>query len=269
MASISACLVVHNEAAVIERCLQSLQGLVDEIILVHDGPCTDDTLTIAKKYTDKIFIRDFIGEAEPHRVFSFSQANGEWIIQIDADEFFAIKDHQAIRAFTADPTKDAYYFSWELWNGRRPISFTGLNKICLFRKQAVQYVGVPHSAVTVAKERLGWTTVTLHHRPNYNNIAWRSFWKKMKRWAPVHARYYREDIVVECFQTTAADWHKQARVVVRKPVFSLIWLPFKNLLGQLRNGLWTSWYGWQTALQQYVYYVYLYWLVWHTNKKNV
>lgn len=45
--SISACLVVRNEEAVIERCLESLAGVVDEIVLVHDGECEDRTLEIA------------------------------------------------------------------------------------------------------------------------------------------------------------------------------------------------------------------------------
>ena len=42
--TISACLVVHNEEKLIGRCLESIKNLVDEIIVVHDGPCQDKTL---------------------------------------------------------------------------------------------------------------------------------------------------------------------------------------------------------------------------------
>ena len=53
MISISLCMIVKNEERVLERCLQSLQGLMDEIIIVDTGS-TDRTKEIAKKYTDKI-----------------------------------------------------------------------------------------------------------------------------------------------------------------------------------------------------------------------
>ena len=48
--TISACVVAHNEEAVIERCLASLDGVVDEIIFVHDGECRDRSLEIAERH---------------------------------------------------------------------------------------------------------------------------------------------------------------------------------------------------------------------------
>ena len=50
MISISLCMIVKNEERVLERCLQSLQGLMDEIIIVDTGS-TDRTKEIAIKYT--------------------------------------------------------------------------------------------------------------------------------------------------------------------------------------------------------------------------
>ena len=51
---ISAYLVVYHEEKVIERCLKSLVGVVNEIIVIHDGPCLDKTMEIAKKYTNHV-----------------------------------------------------------------------------------------------------------------------------------------------------------------------------------------------------------------------
>ncbi len=82
--TISVCLVVYNEEKIIERCLRSIQAVADEIILVHDGECSDNTLEIAKKYTDKIFIRPHTGDSSLHRVFTYNKAQGQWIFQIDA-----------------------------------------------------------------------------------------------------------------------------------------------------------------------------------------
>ena len=52
---ISAFIVAYHEENLIERCLRSLVDVVDEIIVVHDGPCLDKTIKIAQKYTSKVF----------------------------------------------------------------------------------------------------------------------------------------------------------------------------------------------------------------------
>jgi hypothetical protein len=48
-ARISACLIVKNEEAVLEKCLASLQGIVDEIVVVDTGS-TDRTMEIARRF---------------------------------------------------------------------------------------------------------------------------------------------------------------------------------------------------------------------------
>ena len=112
MNKISACLVVHNEEKVIKRCLESLKGTVDEIIIVHDGKCKDESLIIARKYKARVFIRDFIGEAEYHRPFAFKKARGDWILHIDADESLNMKIKNAIPALVKSNKCDAYVFAW-------------------------------------------------------------------------------------------------------------------------------------------------------------
>ena len=49
----SLCMIVKNEEAVLKDCLDSLQALMDEIIIVDTGS-TDRTKEIAAQYTDKI-----------------------------------------------------------------------------------------------------------------------------------------------------------------------------------------------------------------------
>ncbi len=52
MATISLCMIVKNEEAVLARCLDSICGLMDEMIIVDTGS-TDRTREIAKKYTKR------------------------------------------------------------------------------------------------------------------------------------------------------------------------------------------------------------------------
>ena len=54
MATISLCMIVKNEEAVLARCLDSVRDLVDEIIIVDTGS-TDRTKEIAARYTGQIY----------------------------------------------------------------------------------------------------------------------------------------------------------------------------------------------------------------------
>ena len=53
MTTISLCMIVKNEEKVLARCLDSLQDLMDEIIIVDTGS-QDQTREIALKYTDNV-----------------------------------------------------------------------------------------------------------------------------------------------------------------------------------------------------------------------
>ena len=65
MATISLCMIVKNEEAVLGRCLDSAAGLVDEIVVVDTGS-TDATREIATRYADRVcefaWIDDFAAE---------------------------------------------------------------------------------------------------------------------------------------------------------------------------------------------------------------
>lgn len=86
MITISLCMIVKNESQVLARCLDSLAGLMDEIIIVDTGS-VDDTKAIAARYTDKVY--DFVWQDDfsAARNFSFSKASMEYIYAPDADEY--------------------------------------------------------------------------------------------------------------------------------------------------------------------------------------
>ena len=85
MISISLCMIVKNEAEILARCLDSLAGLMDEIIIVDTGS-TDDTKEIARQYTDLVYDFSWCDDFAAARNFSFSKATKEYIYAPDADE---------------------------------------------------------------------------------------------------------------------------------------------------------------------------------------
>ena len=80
---ISAFIVCCNEERKIRRCLESI-AWCDEIVVVDSGS-TDQTLSICREYTDRIFQRPWPGFVEQKR-YALEQCRSEWALNIDADE---------------------------------------------------------------------------------------------------------------------------------------------------------------------------------------
>lgn len=85
MISISVCMIVKNEEKVLKRCLDSLRGIWDELIIVDTGS-TDKTKEIAAEYTDKIYDFKWVGDFSKARNFSISKASCDYLYIPDADE---------------------------------------------------------------------------------------------------------------------------------------------------------------------------------------
>lgn len=265
---ISACLIVYNEEKVVRRCLESIKGLVDEIIVVHDGECKDKTLEIAREYTDKVFVRPHAGISTLHFVFCFNSAIGDWILLMDADEYLEEKDFSLIREKINNQNGvNRFIFNWEMWDGEKPFFCPGIQKACLFKKSAMHFIGIPHAMgyVDGKTEKL---EIYLRHRPLYDNMSRSVVKRKRRMWSPIHARYYFPELVTyQCFNTTPDDWIKQAEKIRKHILFYLIINPLKDFLGQFKNGLWTSFTGWRLCFYNYIYYFSLYWQVWQIEKR--
>ncbi len=92
----SLCMIVKNEAEILERCLDSISDLMDEIIIVDTGS-TDQTKEIAQKYTDKVFDFEWDDDFSAARNFAFSKATMDYIYSADADEVLDEENHEKFR----------------------------------------------------------------------------------------------------------------------------------------------------------------------------
>jgi len=96
---ISAVLATHNEAANLARCLDSVAGLADEIVIV-DGESQDNTVEIAKKYHARVISRPNLANFHINKRLAIDEAKGDWILQLDADEAVSPQLAQEILAVT-------------------------------------------------------------------------------------------------------------------------------------------------------------------------
>jgi len=81
---LSATVITYNEADNIGACLESLVPIADEIIVLDSGS-TDDTVTIARRYTNQVTVTDWPGFGI-QKQRALEHATGDWVLSIDADE---------------------------------------------------------------------------------------------------------------------------------------------------------------------------------------
>ena len=128
--SLSLCMIVKNEEHNLERCLASVQGVVDEIILVDTGS-TDRSVEIAKAHGAKVFHHVWQNDFAQGRNVSLEQASGDWILILDADEELELATRPLIKPLLN--TTDADAVSVCVRNFMPPNSITEYNDVMQVR----------------------------------------------------------------------------------------------------------------------------------------
>lgn len=106
LSKISVCMIVKDEENFLDQCLMSVKEIADEIIIVDTGS-KDNTIEIARKYTDKIYFHQWNNSFSEARNHSLKYATGEWIFQIDADEELIKDDIPVLFKALKNPEIDA------------------------------------------------------------------------------------------------------------------------------------------------------------------
>jgi glycosyltransferase involved in cell wall biosynthesis len=148
---ISVTIRTFNEEQNIRECLESVSW-ADEIIVV-DSKSTDSTVSIAREFTDKVIIQEWLGHIGQSQ-FATDQANNLWVLHMDADERVspALRDEMLALDLNNSPC-DAYemprrHFFMQQWINHS--AWYPDYKIRLFRKDRCKWGGyAPHDEVKV------------------------------------------------------------------------------------------------------------------------
>ena len=105
---LSIVMMIKNEEKNLKKTLPSLKPLLNEIdseLIILDTGSTDNSVNIAKKYTNKVYFEKWNNNFSDMRNKSIEYANGKWILVLDADEEL-IEYKKLVQFFTTDLCKE-------------------------------------------------------------------------------------------------------------------------------------------------------------------
>ncbi len=216
MATISLCMIVKNEAAVLARCLDSVAGIPDEIILVDTGS-TDQTRDIAKAYTPYVYECPWTEDFAAARNASFARATMDYILWLDADDVLLPADRLALLRLkdTLDGSVDVVMLPYHtaLDSNGKP-TFTYYRERLLRRAMDFHWEGAVHEAITPAGH-VQYADIPVTHRkhgpsdPDRNLRIYERLLTEGKPLSPRSQFYYARELSAHARYAEAAEMLEQ------------------------------------------------------------
>lgn len=158
-------MIARNEAQYLEDCLKSVQGVVDEIVLVDTGS-DDDTPKIAERYGAKVIHADWQNDFAAARNIALEHSTGDWILVLDADERLTPESKQAILNAARHPQFAGYYL--EILNEIRDGDYFVHRIVRMFRRlPGLRWEGAIHEQITPSiverKGRIATVAAQIRH----------------------------------------------------------------------------------------------------------
>ena len=146
---LSAAMIVRDEEAVLEGCLQSIAGVTDEIVIADTGS-VDRSREIARSYGARVIEHPWQDDFAAARNAALAASRGQWILYIDADERLAPVEKPALRAALDDPSLIAARPWFRIKSG-----YTLAREYRLFRNDPrIRFRGAIHEKVSIDILRL-------------------------------------------------------------------------------------------------------------------
>ena len=158
MIKITACVIVKNEEKCIGRWLESVAGYADEIIVVDTGS-TDRTIELVKAQRAQLYTFPWTGDFSAAKNYALEQATGNWIVFLDADEYFSPATVKNIRSVLTElhPQKNICGVMCRLVNidTEQNNKFIGATvQVRIFRNTSkLRYYGRVHEALTIPRDK--------------------------------------------------------------------------------------------------------------------
>lgn len=187
---ITGTIITLNEADNIAACIQSLQRVCDEVIVV-DSLSEDETVAIAEGEGALVIKHAYLGDG-PQKAYGVKHAKNDWILALDADERLDDDAVELVRSLSLDDPQTAYGFRRKNYVGKHCIRAAGFypdSVVRLYNRTKAGYLPKQaHSSVKAP--RVVNTKAHLHHFTyaslthwiqRINELSTRDAWAKKNR----------------------------------------------------------------------------------------
>lgn len=237
MPGLTVTVITKNEAHNLSAALGSV-AWADEIVVVDSGS-SDETTSIAKRFTPRVIEREFRGYGD-QKNHAASLARHDWILSLDADERATPELRERIRGILKEdgpadgysiPRRNIFWGAWVRRGGLYPDY-----QLRLFRRSAGRFVeNAVHESVTVSGRVEALTEPLLHH--SYRDLE--DFVRRSNRYSTLSAQ----------------DWIRRGR---RAGLLGLVTRPLGRFFSMyiVHRGFLDGWRGFVLAVL-YAEYVFL------------
>lgn len=179
----------RNESKELDKCLNSVQGWADDLVVI-DMQSSDNTREIAKKYKARVFGHPPVNYVEPVREFAVSKAKYGWVLILDPDEVVPERLKEKLSALLQKDGLAAVNIPrLNIFFGKKikHTNFWPDRQIRFIRRGKVKFSNFIHSYPKVSGTVLDLPAVediAIHHY-SYKSI--KEYIERMKRYSTIEA----------------------------------------------------------------------------------
>ncbi len=212
MISLTLCMIVKNEAAVLERILKPIADIMD-VILIADTGSSDRTKEIAKQYASQVFDFPWCNDFSAARNFLVEKVCTDYWMWLDADDILDEKNLKKLKLLKAslDKKTDVVMMEYAVgFDTDGKATFSYYRERILKTSEKFRWSGRVHEAIT-PKGNIFYSDIEVQHRkcgsgdPDRNLRIYEKMLAEGEKLEPRHQLYYGQELFYHQRYPEAAD----------------------------------------------------------------
>ncbi len=160
--NLSVCMIVKDEEATLARCIECVKPFADEIIVVDTGS-TDGTVEIARSLNAKVFFFEWCDDFSAARNFSFSKAECDLVMWLDADDVISPENAEKIAELKQRDDFDVAYIKYAAAFDNDVPTFVYYRERIFRRSMNFKWRGFVHEVIAPAGRRV-YSDACIYHK---------------------------------------------------------------------------------------------------------